>query len=140
MKSKSKNGKIDDQTAEGIKKSLVQVNGIINCQALISLFINTRKICVSFSGPLPGVPPTLLSPIAFQGATLIPISIKQKSNEINDGFSTNFSVSIDINGPILPHTFYGLMNLFSRISKPICSYFPFDPYGFNLSPPVETQR
>lgn len=118
IKSKSNssqsNGDIDDQTAEGRMKSLVRIDGIPNCQTLLGLFINMRKICVSSSGPFSGLPPTLLSPIAFHGATLTPLSVKQKMTE--DSRSQNL-VSLDVIGPILPHTMYGLMNIFG----PLCS-------------------
>lgn len=104
---------IDDQTAHGKMKSIVRVDGLSNCQMLISLFINNRKICISNSGSLSGIPPTLLSPVAFTGATLTPITIKQKTTEQR---STNI-ISLDLSGPILPHTLYGIMSLFSRFSS-----------------------
>ena len=93
-------------------KSLARVDGIMNCQTLLGLFINMRKICVSNSGPLSGIPPTLLSPIAFHGATLTPIGVKQK---ICDESRSHNLVSIDLIGPILPHTLYGLTSLFGRL-------------------------
>ena len=36
---------------------------------LINFLLNSTS-CISSSGTLAGVPPTLLSPVAFQGATL----------------------------------------------------------------------
>lgn len=106
---------VDDQSGEGRMKSLVRVDGIANCQTLLSLFINHRKICVSNSGAFSGIPPTLLSPIAFHGATLTPLAVKQKSTTGTDSRSVSQNlVNIDVIGPILPHTLYGLMGLFGR--------------------------
>lgn len=118
--SKHKGGKggkynVEDQSGEGRMKSLVRVDGIGNCQTLLSLFINHRKICVSNSGAFSGIPPTLLSPIAFHGATLTPIAVKTKSTTATDSRSQSQNlVNIDVIGPILPHTLYGLMGLFGR--------------------------
>ena len=109
-------GDVDDQSGEGRMKSLVRVDGLMNCQTLLSLFINHRKICVSNSGAFSGIPPTLLSPVAFHGATLTPIAVKQKVTTTTtgtSGTSTNL-VSLDVIGPILPHTLHGLVGLFGR--------------------------
>lgn len=100
---------IDDQTAKGKMKSLVRVDGLSNCQTLLGLLINNRKICIPNSGPWSGIPPTLLAPIAFDGATLTPINVKQKSSENQKNI-----VSLDLSGPILPHSLHGIMNLFGR--------------------------
>lgn len=40
-----------------------------NVQALFNFLLNSRA-CFSPTGPLAGVPPTLLAPVAFHGATL----------------------------------------------------------------------
>lgn len=116
--------RLDDQTAEGRMKSLVKIVGVPNCQALMGMLINNRKICVSSSGPLAGIPPTLLSPVAFLGATLKAMSIKQASSVIAANGGTHLT-TIDIVGPILPNNVFGLMNLFGRYCQPQSNGSPF---------------
>lgn len=48
--------------------SLVHVEGS-NVQALFNFLLNWRS-CVASSGPQTGLPPTILSPVGFRGATL----------------------------------------------------------------------
>lgn len=109
--------RLDDQTAEGRMKSLVRIVGVPNCQAFMAMLINNRKICVSSSGPLAGIPPTLLAPVAFLGATLKSMSIKQSSSVLAANGGTHLT-TIDIVGPILPNNVFGLMNLFGRYCQP----------------------
>ncbi|KAI2799814.1 hypothetical protein RDWZM_004930 [Blomia tropicalis] len=112
-RSKRNSSEIDDHTAEGKMKSLIRIDGIMNCHSLVNMFINQRKICISTSGVLSGVPPTLLSPVAFHGATLVPLSVRHKVSEESRAQPL---VSVDIVGPILPHTLYGLSTLFGRFT------------------------
>ena len=48
--------------------SLVYVEGM-EIQGLVNFLLNSRS-CISTTGHLAGVPPTLLAPVAFQGGTL----------------------------------------------------------------------
>jgi len=43
-------------------------------QGLFNWLMNS-KLCISNTGPLAGIPPTLLSPVAFHGATLRPLKV-----------------------------------------------------------------
>ena len=43
-------------------------------QGLFNWLMNS-KLCLSNTGPLAGIPPTLLSPVAFHGATLRPLKV-----------------------------------------------------------------
>ncbi len=53
--------------------SLLLVEGV-DTQGLFN-WLMTSKLCISNTGPLSGVPPTLLAPIAFHGATLRPLKV-----------------------------------------------------------------
>lgn len=54
-------------------ESLVFVEGV-EAQALFNFLVNCKSITAT-SGSLAGVPPTLLSPVAFTGATLTPLKV-----------------------------------------------------------------
>ncbi|XP_008552266.1 protein downstream neighbor of son homolog [Microplitis demolitor] len=79
------------------KQSLIFVKGV-EAQALFNFLINCKS-AIAITGALAGVPPTLLAPVAFHGATLKPLKVRESIVRIeNDKFH-----SLEINGPILPH-------------------------------------
>ena len=43
----------------------------VEAQALFNFLLNCKS-CTATTGPLAGIPPTLLSPVAFHGSTLRP--------------------------------------------------------------------
>ncbi|XP_054163555.1 protein downstream neighbor of Son-like isoform X2 [Oppia nitens] len=88
-------------------KSLVLIKGMANTQLFLNFLLNAR-ICVANSGPLSGIPPTLLSPTAFHGSTLQSLKVKQTVSEIGDNQSYN---CLEVSGPILPNCMNGLINL-----------------------------
>lgn len=47
----------------------------VEAQALFNWLINCRST-VSNTGPHAGIPPTLLAPVAFTGATLTPLKVR----------------------------------------------------------------
>lgn len=47
----------------------------VEAQALFNWLINCRS-AVSNTGPHAGIPPTLLAPVAFSGATLTPLKVR----------------------------------------------------------------
>lgn len=49
----------------------------VEVQALFNWLINCRS-AVSNTGPHAGIPPTLLAPVAFSGATLTPLKVRKK--------------------------------------------------------------
>lgn len=83
-------------------------------QALFNFLLNS-KTCVSNSGPYSGIPPTLLSPTAFVGATLQKTKIEQniiKSLTKEGDPLTQYA--LDIIGPIMPYHIHRLCNLFKE--------------------------
>jgi hypothetical protein len=82
-------------------------------QALFNFLLNSKS-CVNSSGPLSGVPPTLLAPISFVGATLQKNRVEQKVikslNKLGDPVT---QYAIDLSGPIMPFHVHRLCNLFS---------------------------
>lgn len=75
---------------------------------LLLNFLINNKISLATTGAMAFVPPTLLSPVAFQGATLQQLQLKQTSSTYNG--ETIFS--LDISGPILPSAVKGLSEFF----------------------------
>ncbi|GAB6025316.1 hypothetical protein CHUAL_010731 [Chamberlinius hualienensis] len=73
-----------------------------NVQGLFNYLLNSKR-CTSNTGSHAGVPPTLLSPVAFTGGTLRNLQMRHRQS---DKFHT-----LDITGPILPHTVHYLYNL-----------------------------
>ena len=81
-------------------------------QALFNFLLNSKS-CITNSGPLAGIPPTLLSPITFVGATLQKIKVEQ--NVVKSLTKTGNSLTqyaLDFIGPIMPYHIHRLCNLF----------------------------
>ncbi|KAF2350321.1 Donson [Trinorchestia longiramus] len=73
-------------------------------------FLLNSPSCVANTGPLAGVPPTLLAPVAFQGATLLPYKVKGSSIRTEG----RVQYSMEVTGPILPHTPLQLCSLLTQ--------------------------
>lgn len=82
---------------DNMKQSLIFVKGV-DAQALFNFLINCKS-AITTSGPLAGVPPTLLSPVAFHGATLKPIKVKESIVRVDK----ERYFSLELKGPLLPH-------------------------------------
>lgn len=82
---------------DNMKQSLIFVKGV-DAQALFNFLINCKS-AITTSGPLAGVPPTLLSPVAFHGATLKPIKVKESTVRVDK----ERYFSLELKGPLLPH-------------------------------------
>lgn len=54
----------------------------VEAQALFNFLLNCKS-CTATTGPLAGIPPTLLSPVAFHGATLRPNKVSFSSIKIS---------------------------------------------------------
>lgn len=71
--------------------------------ALYNFLINCKST-IATAGPLAGVPPTLLAPVAFNGATLN--ALKVRENKVHVDNVDYFS--LEVTGPILPSTVHNL--------------------------------
>lgn len=65
---KSKIEKDKEKEVDRTPESLVYVEGV-EAQALFNCLMNCKS-STAMTGPLAGVPPTLMAPVAFHGATL----------------------------------------------------------------------
>lgn len=91
-------------------QSLVLVEGI-ETQSLFNFLINCKSL-IPTTGQFAGIPPTLLAPVAFVGSTLKSLTVRESVIKLKD----KRYHSIEIKGPILPHTIYGLCDLMKNTS------------------------
>ncbi|KAJ2952577.1 hypothetical protein O0L34_g6900 [Tuta absoluta] len=90
-----------DRAAE----SLIVVRGA-DAQALFNFLLNCKSV-VSRTGPLAGVPPTLLAPTAFHGASLAALKVRE-----NVILSENKKFySLELRGPVLPTALHSLLGV-----------------------------
>lgn len=73
-------------------------------QVLFNFLLNTQ-VCMDRIGPMAGIPPTLLSPTAFLGATLQAHKISSVSQ------NQKGEHMVELHGPILPNTVHSLCSL-----------------------------
>ncbi|NXF26477.1 DONS protein, partial [Rhodinocichla rosea] len=87
-------------------ESLVLVRGS-NTFRLLNFLISCRSL-VAVAGPQAGLPPTLLSPVAFRGGTLQTLKARTVSGRarVPGGFEDVFS--LEVLGPVLPHALHAL--------------------------------
>uniref|UniRef100_A0A674H9M0 Downstream neighbor of SON n=1 Tax=Taeniopygia guttata TaxID=59729 RepID=A0A674H9M0_TAEGU len=87
-------------------ESLVLVRGS-NTFTLLNFLISCRSL-VAAAGPQAGLPPTLLSPVAFRGGTMQTLKARTVSGRARaqGGFEDVFS--LEVLGPVLPHALHAL--------------------------------
>ena len=96
------------QNIDGKPESLALVEGV-ECQSLLNYLLNA-KLCVGKDQ----LPPTLLAPVAYHGASLR--SLKVRVSQAGARASGRAQYSVDLTGPILPHTVQGLARLAAKLS------------------------
>lgn len=103
--------KIQNQECEDdfSEQSICLIEGV-DCQAFFNFMLNTKS-AVAKVGRLANIPPTLLAPVAFQGASLRQLSLRSSKVRL-DG--EDYS-SMEIKGVILPHCLPYLANLLAEI-------------------------
>ncbi|XP_040279083.1 protein downstream neighbor of Son [Bufo bufo] len=96
-------------------ESVVLVKGA-NTFTLLNFLINCKSI-VAAAGPQAGLPPTLLSPVAFRGATMHTMKTRSVSvkTRVLSGFKDQFS--LEITGPVMPHTVHFLTLLLKAAQR-----------------------
>lgn len=89
-------------------QSILLIEGV-ECQALFNFLLNAKSTTTKV-GRLAGVPPTLIAPVAFPGATL-------RNNQVRASIVREANIdfhSMEIKGIILPHTMQYLCNLMTE--------------------------
>ncbi|XP_054569470.1 protein downstream neighbor of Son [Eptesicus fuscus] len=119
-------------------ESVVLVKGA-NTLTLLNFLINCRSV-IAASGPQAGLPPTLLSPRAFRGATMQMLkarSVNVKKQGVS-GYKDQFS--LEITGPIMPHSLHSVTMLLRSSQRGSFSagLYTHEPTAvFNICPPVD---
>lgn len=90
---------------DNLKQSLVFVKGV-ETQALFNFLINCKS-AIAVTGALAGVPPTLLAPTAFHGATLKALKVRESIVHVD----SDKYYSLELKGPLLPHVLPSLCHL-----------------------------
>ncbi|KAI4885651.1 hypothetical protein NFI96_027540, partial [Prochilodus magdalenae] len=96
-------------------ESVVLVEGS-NTFTLINFLINCKSL-VAGAGSQAGLPPTLLAPSAFRGATLQ--MLKARSVNVKTQVRTGYQdvCSLEVTGPIMPHALHSLTQLLKPAQK-----------------------
>ncbi|XP_023597086.1 protein downstream neighbor of Son [Trichechus manatus latirostris] len=119
-------------------ESVVLVKGT-NTFTLLNFLISCKSL-VATSGPQAGLPPTLLSPVAFRGATMQMLkarSVNVKTQALS-GYKDQFS--LEITGPVMPHSLHSVTMLLrsSQGGSFSAGLYTHEPTAvFNICPPVE---
>ncbi|XP_054831089.1 protein downstream neighbor of Son [Eublepharis macularius] len=96
-------------------ESVVLVQGT-NTFTLLNFLMNCKSLVAS-AGPQAGIPPTLLSPVAFRGATMQ--TLKARSINVKTQVHSQYKdiFSLEIVGPIMPHSLHSLSMLLKTAQK-----------------------
>ncbi|XP_074839542.1 protein downstream neighbor of Son [Carettochelys insculpta] len=96
-------------------ESVAVVKGT-NTFMLLNFLINCKSL-VAVAGPQAGLPPTLLSPVAFRGATMQ--TLKARSINLKTPVHTCYNdiFSLEITGPVMPHCLHTLTMLLKSAQR-----------------------
>ncbi|KAK2501622.1 hypothetical protein MC885_005994 [Smutsia gigantea] len=119
-------------------ESVVLVKGM-NTFTLLNFLINCKSLTAT-SGPQAGLPPTLLSPIAFRGATMQMLKARSVNvkTQTYSGYKDQFS--LEITGPVMPHSLHSVTMLLksSQSGSFSAGLYTHEPTAvFNICPPME---
>ncbi|CAO2632390.1 Protein downstream neighbor of Son [Lemmus lemmus] len=121
-------------------ESVVLVKGL-NTFTLLNFLINCKSL-VATSGAQAGLPPTLLSPVAFRGASMQMLkarSINVKTQDLS-GYRDKFS--LEITGPVMPHALHSVVMLLRSSQRGSFSagMYAHEPTAaFNVCLPLEKE-
>ncbi|KAG2456450.1 protein downstream neighbor of son homolog [Polypterus senegalus] len=87
-----------------------------NTFTLLNFLINLKSL-VAVAGPQAGLPPTLLSPTAFRGASMQTLKARSVNvkTQVRTGLKDLFS--LEVTGPIMPHSLHALTLLLRSAQK-----------------------
>lgn len=93
--------KVDDRPSSTVLIKESEVHAFYN-------FIINRRALIPQTGVYAGVPPTLLSPVVFSGATLVSCKYRHGIMQSGSNGKENLKYWMDVIGPILPNNHLGL--------------------------------
>ncbi|XP_030580418.1 protein downstream neighbor of son homolog [Archocentrus centrarchus] len=103
---------------------------------LINFFINWKGVVAS-SGSQAGLPPTLLAPSAFRGATMHTLKGRSVNVRSQMGSSYQNMSSLEITGPVLPSSLLAITTLLQpaqkgNFSAALCTHTPTAVLNINI--------
>ncbi|NXL49296.1 DONS protein, partial [Podilymbus podiceps] len=96
-------------------ESLALVKGT-NTFTLLNFLINCKSL-VAVAGPQAGLPPTLLSPVAFRGGTMQTLKARSINAKARVHLTYEDIFSLEIAGPVLPHSLHSLTMLLKAAQR-----------------------
>ncbi|NXY71272.1 DONS protein, partial [Glareola pratincola] len=96
-------------------ESLALVRGT-NTFTLLNFLINCKSL-VAVTGPQAGLPPTLLSPVAFRGGTMQTLKARSINAKARVHLAYEDIFSLEIVGPVMPHCLHALTTLLQAAQK-----------------------
>ncbi|NXF59555.1 DONS protein, partial [Ciccaba nigrolineata] len=96
-------------------ESLALVKGT-NTFTLLNFLINCKSL-VAVAGPQAGLPPTLLSPVAFRGGTMQTLKARSLNAKARVQLAYEDIFSLEIVGPVLPHSLHSLTMLLKAAQR-----------------------
>ncbi|XP_065532948.1 protein downstream neighbor of Son isoform X1 [Lathamus discolor] len=96
-------------------QSLALVKGT-NTFTLLNFLINCKSL-VAVAGPQAGLPPTLLSPVAFRGGTMQTLKARSINAKARVQLAYENIFSLEIVGPIMPHSLHALTMLLKAAQR-----------------------
>ncbi|NXG74144.1 DONS protein, partial [Baryphthengus martii] len=100
-------------------ESLALVKGT-NTFTLLNFLINCKSL-VAAAGPQAGLPPTLLSPVAFRGGTMQTLKARSINARARVQLAYEDVFSLEIVGPVLPHSLHSLTMLLRTAQRGVFS-------------------
>ncbi|NWU67853.1 DONS protein, partial [Pterocles burchelli] len=96
-------------------ESLALVKGT-NTFTLLNFLINCKSL-VAVAGPQAGLPPTLLSPVAFRGGTMQTLKARSINAKARVHLAYEDIFSLEIVGPMMPHSLHSLTMLLKAAQR-----------------------
>ncbi|XP_065718604.1 protein downstream neighbor of Son [Patagioenas fasciata] len=96
-------------------ESLALVKGT-NTFTLLNFLINCKSL-VAAAGPQAGLPPTLLSPVAFRGGTMQTLKARSINAKARVHLAYKEIFSLEIVGPVMPHALHSLTMLLKSAQR-----------------------
>ncbi|PKK32670.1 downstream neighbor of SON [Columba livia] len=96
-------------------ESLALVKGT-NTFTLLNFLINCKSL-VAAAGPQAGLPPTLLSPVAFRGGTMQTLKARSINAKARVHLAYEEIFSLEIVGPVMPHALHSLTMLLKSAQR-----------------------
>ncbi|XP_075579000.1 protein downstream neighbor of Son [Pelecanus crispus] len=96
-------------------ESLALVKGT-NTFTLLNFLINCKSL-VAVAGPQAGLPPTLLSPVAFRGGTMQTLKARSINAKARVHLAYEDIFSLEIVGPVMPHSLHSLTTLLKSAQR-----------------------